>query len=207
MTDFATANKELRVAELDLMLQRERVAELRRTLPMGPVITDYLYDSADGPVRLSELASAPDRPVVLYHFMYGGQQQSACPMCSMWTDGWNALAHHVRENIDFALISDAPLDQTLALAEERGWTNLRWLSAADNDFKVEIGGADTEGNQWPFMSAYEMCDGAPRLTWSGGAHIEGDHWRGVDLFSPVWHFLDLTRQGRQNWMPSLDYTQ
>ena len=27
------------------------------------------------------------------------------------------------------------------------------------------------------------------------------HWRGMDLLSPVWNFLDLTPEGRGDWMP------
>ena len=33
--------EELRLAEIELMLQRERVAELRRHLPQGAAIQDY----------------------------------------------------------------------------------------------------------------------------------------------------------------------
>ncbi len=53
------------------------------------------------------------------------------------------------------------------------------------------------------MSVYELIDGRPHVSWSGGARIVDEHWRGVDLLSPVWHFLDLTRAGRGDWMPSL----
>jgi predicted dithiol-disulfide oxidoreductase (DUF899 family) len=34
---------------------------------------------------------------------------------------------------------------------------------------------------------------------------EDIYQRGVDLFSPVWHLLDLTPQGRDNWYPQLSY--
>lgn len=205
MTTYEEARDSLRQAELDLMLERERVAELRRSLPPGPIVKDYTFGSPDGDVRLSELFSAPDRPVVLYHFMYGKAQTAPCPMCAMWADGWAAVDHHIAHNVDFAMVSAAPIDETLALAHERGWGNLLWLSAADNMFKTDIGGEDDNGNQMPFMSAYESTDSGPRLSWSGGAHIADNHWRGVDLFSPVWHFLDITRQGRGDWMPGLSY--
>ena len=199
---YETARAELRAAELALMQQRETVAELRRKLPPGPSTADYEFQSPSGPVRLSELVTG-GRPLVLYHFMYGKQQGAPCPMCSMWADGWNAVAHHIAENIDFALVSDAPIDETLTLADERGWTDLQWLSSHDSTFKVDIGGADDAGNQWPFLSTWEAGADGPRLAYSGGAHIDGEHWRGLDLLSPVWHLLDLTRDGRGDWMPSV----
>lgn len=199
---YESARAELRAAELALMRQRETVARLRRELPAGPETPDYEFGGPDGPVHLSDLL-ADDRPLVLYHFMFGKQQTAPCPMCSMWADGWNAVAHHIAENVNFALVSDAPIDDTLALADDRGWTDLQWLSAHDCAFKVDIGGADEAGNQSPHLSTWESGDTGPRLAYSGGAHIEGEHWRGLDLLSPVWHVLDLTRAGRRDWMPSV----
>ncbi|MEL6981915.1 MAG: DUF899 family protein [Actinomycetota bacterium] len=203
-TDHASdaARRQLRQAELDLMLQRERVAELRRSLPPGPAVEDYPFAASDGPVQLRQLFTAPDRTLVLYHFMFGKAQTSPCPMCSMWADGWNALADHLAERLDLAMVTAAPMADTTALAEARGWTNLRWLSAADTTFKADIGGEDDDGNQSPFISVYRLVDGEPRLTYSASAHIDGDHWRGLDLLSPVWHLLDLTPEGRGDWMPS-----
>ena len=205
MTDYDAARDQLRQAELELMQQRESVAALRRGLPPGPEVDDYVFDSPDGPVKLSELSSAPGRPLVVYHFMFGGTQDAACPMCSMWADGWNAVEHHVAQNIDLVLVTHGTVAENQQLAAERGWNNLRWLSATDSSFKVDFGGADGAGNQMPFFTVFDVDGEAPRLTYSGGAHITGEHWRGVDLLSPVWHFLDLTSQGRGDWFPSLEY--
>ena len=200
---YEASRGELLQAELELSLQREKVADMRRSLPLGPVVADYEFATADGPVRLTELFTDPTRPLVLYHFMFGKAQADPCPMCSMWADGWNGVADHLSQNVDFALVTSASVEQTSELAEQHGWQDLRWLSAADNSFKADIGGEDSDGNQMPFASVYRLVDGQPRLTWSGGAHLQGDHWRGIDLLSPVWHILDLTPIGRLDWMPSL----
>ena len=29
--------------------------------------------------------------------------------------------------------------------------------------------------------------------------------RGIDLLTPIWHFMDLTPQGRSSWYASLAY--
>jgi predicted dithiol-disulfide oxidoreductase (DUF899 family) len=29
--------------------------------------------------------------------------------------------------------------------------------------------------------------------------------RGIDLLNPIWHFMDLTPQGRGNWYASVAY--
>src|SRR5438093_12591837 len=91
-SEYLAKRESLRRAEIELMRQRERVAELRRQLPKGATVEDYSFeegranlDDGDTPirtVRLSELFTAPDRPVVIYHFMYGKKQTNPCPMCT-----------------------------------------------------------------------------------------------------------------------------
>src|SRR3979490_456181 len=89
--EYLAKREELRLAEIELLNTRERVAALRRGLPKGATIPDYQFvegptsvDGGDGPtrnVRLSELFTAPDRSLVIYHFRYGKKQAVACPMC------------------------------------------------------------------------------------------------------------------------------
>lgn len=112
---YLTKREELRQAEIELMRQREQVAALRRGLPPGPAVQDYVFEEGprrlgdgDSPVtnvKLSELFTAPDRALILYHFMYGKEQSSPCPMCTMWIDGFDGVAHHVEQNIDFAVVA------------------------------------------------------------------------------------------------------
>jgi hypothetical protein len=47
---YLSKREELRLAEIELMRQRERVAELRRGLPQGAAIQDYAFD--EGPANL-----------------------------------------------------------------------------------------------------------------------------------------------------------
>src|SRR6202035_2712521 len=121
-SEYLGKREELRLAEIELMRQRERVAELRRHLPPGAPIQDYQFEEGprdlnadDAPlrtVRLSELFTKPDRALVIYHFMYGKRQAKACPMCTAWLDGANGVAHHLAQNPDFArLRSRARLGQ------------------------------------------------------------------------------------------------
>src|SRR4026207_2003156 len=78
---YLAKREELRLAEIELMRQRERVAELRRRLPQGAIVQDYVFeedpaslyndDSPTRAVRLSELFIMPGRALVIYHLMYG----------------------------------------------------------------------------------------------------------------------------------------
>ena len=103
--DYVARREELRLAELELMRQRERVAAMRRRLPPGAIVQNYAFeegppnlDGGDAPVetvRLSDLFSGPDRSLVIYHFMYGKRQTTPCPMCTMWIDGNKIGRAHV----------------------------------------------------------------------------------------------------------------
>src|ERR1022692_1621213 len=80
-SEYLAKREELRLAEIELMRHRERVAELRRHLPQGAPMQDYQFEEGprdlnggDEPVRtirLSELFTKPDRSLVIYHFMFG----------------------------------------------------------------------------------------------------------------------------------------
>ena len=117
--EYLLKREQLRLAEIELRNQRERVAEMRRNLPQGPVVQDYVFeevaaglDAGDSPirtVRLSQLFTGPNRSVVIYHFMYGKKQTKPCPMCTAWIDGVNGVAHHLAQSIDFAVVAAADL--------------------------------------------------------------------------------------------------
>ncbi|GAA2797193.1 DUF899 family protein [Saccharopolyspora taberi] len=215
--EYEGAREELRQAEIELMRHRERVAELRRRLPLGPVVDDYAFeegpadlDAGDEPVRtvrLSELFTGPGRDLVVYHFMYGKQQTEPCPMCTMWIDGFNGVAHHVAQNADLAIVAAADLPALRAHARDRGWTNLRLLSAGTSSFKRDLGSEDAEGNQDSTVSVFTRDgNGAVHHFYSAHPRMSDDiDERGIDLLSPVWHLLDLTRRGRGEWNAALGY--
>ena len=50
-SEYLAKREELRLAEIELMRQRERVAELRRHLPHGASIQDYQFE--EGPRDLN----------------------------------------------------------------------------------------------------------------------------------------------------------
>ncbi|MGP3989783.1 DUF899 family protein [Streptomyces sp. 3N207] len=215
--EYVSAREELRQAEIELMRHRERVADLRRRLPLGPVVDDYVFEegpadlqAGDAPARtvpLGELFTRPGRDLVVYHLMYGKKQTEPCPMCTMWLDGFNGVAHHVAQNVDLAVVAAADLPALRAHARNRNWTNLRLLSAGAGTFKYDLGSEDAEGNQDSTVSVFTRDDdGSVRHFYSVHPRMSDDiDQRGIDLLSPVWHILDLTRRGRDNWDAALSY--
>jgi predicted dithiol-disulfide oxidoreductase (DUF899 family) len=215
--EYLAKREELRLAEIELMNQRERVAELRRALPEGAVIEDYEF--LEGPTsledgdeeikqtRLSDLFSSSDRALVVYHFMFGKKQTTACPMCTAWIDSLNGIAHHLTQNIDLAIVAAADPVTLRAFARERDWDKLRLLSAGESTFKYDFGSEDKEGGQDSTLSVFTKdADGKLRHFYSGHPWLdEKIKERGIDEYNPIWNILDLTPQGRGTFYASLDY--
>jgi predicted dithiol-disulfide oxidoreductase (DUF899 family) len=216
-SEYLAKREELRLAEIELMRQRERVAEMRRGLPEGAALQDYEFDegpreldAGDEPVRkvrLSELFTRPDRSLVIYHLMYGKKNTKACPMCTAWIDGANGVAHHLAQNLDFAVVAAADLPTLRAHARARGWDKVRLLSAGNNTFKYDLGSESRDGGQDSSVSVFTRdANGTVRHFYSAHPRMGTDiQERGIDLLAPMWHFLDLTPQGRGDWYASLAY--
>jgi predicted dithiol-disulfide oxidoreductase (DUF899 family) len=215
--EYLAKREELRLAELHLMRQREHVAELRRRLPAGTIINDYVFeegpsnlDGGDMPVRrvkLSQLFSASDRSLVVYHFMYGKKQTNPCPMCTLLIDGLNGVGHHLTQNVDLAIVAAADPAAVRAHARKRGWENLRLVSAGTSTFKYDFGSEDSEGHQDSTVSVFTKDgDGILRHFYTAHPKLSAEvNERGLDLLCPVYNVLDLTPQGRGDWYASFDY--
>lgn len=215
--DYLAKREELRLAEIELMKHIEQVAAMRRRLPMGAALEDYEFiegpanlDAGDEPVtnvKLSELFTAEQRPLVIYHLMYGKKQNKPCPMCTMWIDGCNGVAAHIAQNIDFAVVAAADLKALRSHARARGWSNLRLLSASSNTFKYDLGSEDLDGGQDSALSVFTRdSEGAVRHFYTAHPRMAPEiKERGIDLLSPVWNLMDLTPQGRGDWYASLAY--
>ena len=217
--EYLSRREELRLAEIELRNQRERVAELRRSLPKGPAVQDYVFeevaaslDSGDSPVRavrLSQLFTGSNRSLVLYQFMFGKKQTKPCPMCTAWIDGFNGIAQHLAQNVDFAIVAAADLPALRGHARARGWGRLRLLSAGSSTFKYDLGSEDKEGNQDSAISVFTRDhDGTIYHSYTGHPWLASEmKERGIDELVPIWNILDLTRQGRGEFYAKLEYPQ
>lgn len=213
---YRTHRERLLEAEKELRDQRERVAQLRRELPPGPVIDqDYTFreGSPDLTVNapssyrytlLSELFAPGKNELFVYHLMFDPSWPEACRMCSMWLDGLDGVADHIRETANFAVIAKAELPQLRAWALHRGWHKLRLLSSYGTSFNRDLHAEDANGEQDSVVSVFTRSpvDDTIRLFYMGSPHFGPGEYRGIDLLCPTWHVLDLLPGGRDSWMPS-----
>jgi predicted dithiol-disulfide oxidoreductase (DUF899 family) len=136
--------------------------------------------------------------------MCGGAQKKPCPRCTMWVDGFNGVAHHLRQNINFAVIAEAGIRELREWARERHWDALRLVSSEGSGFKSFLNFQDQDGKQRPGLSVFVRSqDGSLKHFYSASASMTDEiKTRGIDLLSPVWHLLDLTPDGRGQWTPN-----
>src|SRR5216683_4763605 len=95
------ARIELAKAEQALHDQLREVAAARRRLPPGPVLDHYAFAEGpadlgmDEPVRATSLRKlfGGHDTLFVYHLMFHPDEDEACPMCSMWVDGFHGVAH------------------------------------------------------------------------------------------------------------------
>jgi predicted dithiol-disulfide oxidoreductase (DUF899 family) len=207
----------LLAAEIALKDQREQVAELRRSLPMGPAVTvDYVFregpaDLADNDeshfweTRFVDLFAPGKDSLLVDHLMFGANDERPCPMCSMWADGYDAVVRHVMQRANFVLIAKADLGKLRTWAQRKGWTHVRLLSARGNSFNEDFL-VEQAGSQQPAVSVFKrLPDGNIHHFYTTEASLASGHHRGIDIFTPVWNLFDLLPEGRGNWMPKHDY--
>jgi predicted dithiol-disulfide oxidoreductase (DUF899 family) len=217
-SEYRRRREALLAAEAALTAERERVAALRRELGAGtPVGTDYVF--REGPAdlarnaesdffdtRLSDLFGGR-RELVVQHMMFGATWEKGCPMCSMWADGLDGVAHHLADRMAFVVVARAPLAVLRAWGRARGWRRLRLLSSHDNDFNRDFGTELGPDRQLPALSVFTRdADGVRHFYTTEGSLAERHH-RAMDLFTPVWNVLDLLPGGRGDWMPRHSYQE
>jgi len=212
---YRKAREELLEAEIELRNQRERVAALRRRLPLDTPVADYVFHanpadrSSDGPsteVSLSQLFSDPSKPLVVYQYMFGGAQKRPCNMCTLWVDGFNEIGRHLNQRLNFAVIAETGIEELRLWARQRNWSDLRLVSSAGSSFKKDLGFAGDAGGQSAGLSVFaRSADNSVKHFYSAWAMMKPNEFRGIDLMTPFWNILDLTPGGRGEWMPKLEY--
>jgi predicted dithiol-disulfide oxidoreductase (DUF899 family) len=221
---YAEKRQELLAAETSLRDQVERVAQLRRALPLGMAAPDYIF--REGPadlsrndpagfrdVKLSELFENGYDELIVVHLMFAANDDVPCVMCSMWADGYNAIAPHIRQRANFVVVAKKEIGALRDWARRRGWNRIRLLSSHDNTFNRDFGAEHADGSQNSGLSVFTRdASGAiyhrytisDELPYDETGLYQGDG-RGIDPYTPVWPLFDLLPSGRGDWYPSHGY--
>ncbi|MBW8749343.1 MAG: DUF899 family protein [Acidobacteria bacterium] len=206
--EYRQARNALLAEEIELRRNIERVAELRRALPLGGAIPeDYTFQGANGQVHFSQLFGDKDT-LVVYSMMFGPQRERACPMCTAMLTTWDGAARNLRERVALAVTARSPIERLLEFKDDRGWRNLPLYSDTKGDYTRTYVSADDA--DVPGMSVFTRRNGTIHHFWSGEMSGEmadpGQDPRGAPDADILWSILDLTPEGRGgNWYPQLEY--
>ena len=102
--EYRRAREQLLAEEIELRRHSERVAELRRALPPGAVVTkNYAFEGEGGKATLAELFGNK-QTLVIYSYMFGPQREKPCPMCTSFMSTWDAKLPDVEQMFDNSYI-------------------------------------------------------------------------------------------------------
>lgn len=233
--EYRAARDRLLAKEIELRRAMEAVSGLRRELPPdGLIPEDYVFDGLDpdgvpAKLKLSELFASGKDSLVVYNFMFPRYPKDArpgptegatarlkleegpCPSCVAFLDSLDGAVKHVEgAGFNFVVIAKAPLDRLTTFAKERGWRNLRLLSAAGNSFKRDYLAETPEGFQMPMVTVFHRDGSEIRHFWSSemlyAPADPGQDPRHAGTIEPSWNIFDLTREGRpSDWQEQLEY--
>ena len=185
----------IRAKEKEHTRARDALAAERRRLPRVRIDKEYDLEGPAGEARLIDLFEGRSQ-LLLYHFMFGPNQDAGCDGCSMFTDQVGHLAHLHARDTSFALVSRAPIEKIEAYRKRMGWT-IPWVSWFGGDFGVDFGTSPAE----PRVGAYQDGEGFGLSVFiREGDEVFRTYFtrsRGVEALGSVWTFLDLTPLGRQ----------
>jgi len=227
--EYRKARNALLSEELALRRQIETVAAQRRGLPPGgEVPEDYLFEriGENGMPEKVEMSRLFGRhhTLILYSFMYGPERDAPCPMCTHLLDSVNGGATHVGQRASLYVVAKSPIARLIAWAREREWTHLQFLSTAGNRYDADYFGDSSKvpgairrqrdpkgGPDWDetMFNVFRLDDGTVRhfwgseLTWA--PEEPGQHHRSGDAVNSLWGLLDMTPEGRGQFIPKLAY--
>ena len=211
--EYRKARNQLLKAEAELRAKTEEVAALRRKLPVGAAPReDYEFTDVDGdPVLLSQLFADGQNSLFLYNFMFAPTMgQGACSMCVAFLDSLDGAAPHIGDRVSVAVAAKASPEELKAFAANRGWRNLRLISAAGNNYNADYGAEAPDGSQLPMAHVWRRTPTGTRHFWSSELFSYSSDWpnhpRHVDAMWPLWNVFDVMPEGRGDvWYPKLAY--
>ncbi len=205
--EWLVARKDLLQREKELTRRNDELARERRALPWVPVEKEYVFDTDDGKRTLADLFAGRSQ-LLVFHFMFGPEDDEGCPGCSFMADHVDGAVVHLNQlDVTFVAASRAPLEKLDAYKGRMGWS-FPWVSSGGSEFNVDhalfteeqrrtgVGynfGSNPDVNllhsELHGLSAFTLQDGVVYHTYSC-------YDRGTEALIGTWHLLDRTSKGR-----------
>jgi predicted dithiol-disulfide oxidoreductase (DUF899 family) len=201
------ARKALLSEEKEFTRLRDQLSRRRRELPWERVEKDYVFEGPAGKETLADLFAGKHQ-LILYHFMFGPDDEEGCPHCSFWADNFNGIPVHVNQrDAQFVVVSRAPLAKLEAFKRRMGWS-FKWVSSLGSDFNFDYHVSFTPDELARGEDYYNYKAGNAGLPDREGIsvfykdengavfHTYSAYARGIDMVNGAYHLLDLVPKGR-----------
>jgi len=205
--EWLKARKRLLAKEKKFTRMQDELSLERRSLPWVKVTKNYVFDGPKGKETLADLFEERSQ-LVIYHFMFGPNNEAGCPHCSLRADGFNGINVHLNHrDVTMIAVSRAPYEKLAAYKKRMGWT-FKWVSSGDTDFNFDYRVAFTQeemAKKKAFFN-YAMQDPGPpdreghsvffRDKRGDIFHSYSCYARGNDMLNIHYHYLDMVPKGR-----------
>ncbi|HVN18258.1 MAG TPA: DUF899 domain-containing protein [Dongiaceae bacterium] len=204
--EWLAARKEFLAKEKEFTRLRDELSRMRRQLPWEKVEKNYVFDGPNGKETLADLFDGRSQ-LIVYHFMFGPGWKEGCPSCSFLADSFDGVIIHLAQrDTTFVAVSRATLAEIDAFKKRMGW-KFKWVSSNGTDFnydyQVSTGNGETASNTVYYNYAMTRFPSEERPGASVFFKQQGDvfhtystYARGLDMFLPAYHWLDITAKGR-----------
>jgi len=208
--EWLTARKELLAKEKEFTRARDELTRQRQDLPWEAVEKEYVFEGPNGKETLADLFDGRSQ-LLVYHFMFGPDDEAGCPVCSFWADNFDPIVQHLRQrDVTMIAISRAPFAKIAAYKERMGWS-FKWVSSSENDFNFDYGVSfRPEERDQAGYNYGTLAPGNPDREGtsvfakdeSGTVfHTYSAYARGIDLVNTAYNYLDLVPKGRDEDPP------
>ncbi|KAG9019818.1 hypothetical protein FRB90_005966 [Tulasnella sp. 427] len=202
------ARKALLLKEKELTRLSDEIAKQRRALPWEEVTKSYVFDGPNGKETLQDLFKDKSQ-LIVYHFMFGPDDDAGCNSCSFYGDSHNGTDIHLEHrDTTWVAVSRASYEKLAKYKERMGWT-WKWVSADGNGFPEAMNVAFNKPYDGTEMYNY----GTPKRLFSemhgmsvffkdkeSGKvyHTYSAYARGADILLGTHNELDFTPKGRDD---------
>ena len=207
--EWLAAREELLDREKELTRRSDDLARRRQELPWVRVDEPYSFQTDAGTKTLAELFDGRSQ-LLVYHLMFGPEDEAACPGCSFFVDHLDGAVMHLNQHdVTLLCASRAPLEKLDAYKRRMGWS-FPWVSSYgtgfNRDFSLFTEEQKRSGTGYNFgtprradlsleeeemmgLSAFALSDGVVYHTYS-------TYDRGTDVLNATWQLLDRAPRGR-----------
>ena len=203
--EWIEARRGLLAKEKEFTRLRDELSRQRRELPWERVEKKYVFEGADGQLTLDDLFDGRSQ-LLVYHFMFGPEDEVGCKSCSFWADSFDPNVVHLNaRDVSFVAVSRAPFAKLAAYRHRMGWS-FTWVSSADSDFNFDYGVSfEADERASPVYNYGSLSPRGPEREGmsvffkdeSGDVfHTYSAYARGIDLLNAAYNYLDLVPKGR-----------